>query len=118
MLITFVGRKSGRTFTTPVRYSNHGGRIRCFTASTNQWWRNLRGGADVSLRLRGRDLRYRANAVADDPTRVRVGLEEFLTQFPQDAPYYDLRLTANGKPDAADLDRASRRTIMVEATLI
>ena len=115
MLITFVGRKSGRTFTTPVRYSDRDGRIRCFTAATNRWWRNLSGGAEVTLRIRGHEQRYRAEAIADDPARVRAGLEQFLAQFPQDAAYYDLRLNAHGKPEAADLDAASRRTVMVEA---
>ena len=118
MLITFVGRKSGRTFTTPVRYSERDGRIRCFTATTNQWWRNLRGGAEVTLRVRGHERRYRAEAVADDPARVRIGLEQFLAQFPQDAAYYDLRLNAHGKAEAPDLDIASRRTVMVEAILL
>jgi hypothetical protein len=76
----------------------------------------LQGGAEVTLRVRGSDRRYRAEAIADDPERVRAGLERFLAQFPQDAPYYELRLNADGKADAADLERVSRGTIMVEAT--
>lgn len=116
MLITFTGRKSGRVFTTPVRYLNHDGKIRCFTASTNQWWRNLHGGADISLRVRGRSIRCRAEAIAGDPVRVRPALGEFLSHFPQDAAYYDVRLDAQGHVLPGDLDRASTQTVMVEAS--
>jgi hypothetical protein len=53
MLITFTGRKSGRRFTTPVRYIKTGETVRCFTAAENQWWRNLRTGARVELLIKG-----------------------------------------------------------------
>ena len=39
-LITFTGRKSGKTFTTPVSYSQHGDQVYVFTHAA--WWRNLR----------------------------------------------------------------------------
>ena len=53
MLITFTGRKSGKRYTTPVSYSRQGETVYVFTHGT--WWKNLRGGAPVSLRLRGQD---------------------------------------------------------------
>jgi hypothetical protein len=37
MLITFKGRKSGKSFTTPVRYRQDNDVIRCFSVSQNQW---------------------------------------------------------------------------------
>ncbi len=114
MLITFRGRHSGRIFTTPVRYLRTGEVIRCFTSQSNQWWRNLRGGADVILRLEGEDLPCRAEAIAGDATAVRAGLEQFLTAYPQDSPYYSVSLREDGRPVAADLDRAASVTVMVE----
>jgi hypothetical protein len=114
MLITFTGRKSGRIFTTPVRYLKHDQRIRCFTSSDNQWWRNVRGGAYVSLRVEGRTIRCWAEAITGDP--VRPALADFLLHFPQDAPYYDVQVNAKGSAVEADLDRASAQTVMVEAT--
>ncbi len=42
LLITFTGRKSGQTFTTPVSYSQSGGQVTIFTHAL--WWKNLRGG--------------------------------------------------------------------------
>ena len=115
MLITFTGRKTGRRFSTPVRYLERDGRIWCFTSSSNKWWRNLRGGADVSLRIRGKELAFRATAVVDQPAKIRTALREFLSHFPGDAPYYDVRLGPDREPVAADLDRAAENTVMVEA---
>lgn len=115
MLITFRGRISGRIYTTPVRYLRTGEVIRCFTSQTNQWWRNLRGGVDVTLRVEGEDLPYRAETVADDVAAVRAGLEEFLAHYPQDSPYYEVHLAKGRRPVPEDLDRAAGVTVMVEA---
>jgi hypothetical protein len=115
MLITFTGRKSGRVYTTPVRYLREGAKIRCFTASTNKWWRNLRGGADITLRVSGRNISCRAEAFVDDPAAIRPALQEFLSHFPQDAAYYDIHFNGEGNVLPGDLERASMRTVMVEA---
>lgn len=56
MLITFTGRKSGKTYTTPVEYQRDGDTVIFFTQKERVWWKNLRGGAPVTLRLRGKDL--------------------------------------------------------------
>jgi hypothetical protein len=117
MLITFTGRRSNKQFTTPVRYIRTENRIRCFTSSENQWWRNLRDGADVILRIEGKDAHYHAIAIFDDPARVRQGLEDYLKVFPQDAAYHDIRLTRDKGLVSEDLDRASTMAVIVEAQL-
>lgn len=114
MLITFTGRRSGRRYTTPVRYIRRGDAIRCFSSSETRWWRNLRGGAEVTLRIRGRDATYHAVALHDDPAQLRAALEDYLAEFPQDAAYHDIRRSKNGL-DAGDLERAAREAVMVEA---
>ena len=115
MLVTFTGRRSKRTFTTPVRYIRDGEIIRAFTAASNQWWRNMRGGTEVRLLIAGSEARYRAEAIDNAPDRVRAGLQDLLRVFPQDAPYYEIALRTDKQPDASTLERASRSTIMVEA---
>ena len=115
MLITFTGRKSGRKFTTPVRYVREGETVKCFTSKENQWWRNLRGGADVVLRLNGQDKRYHATAIDSDPERVRQALVSYLEVFPQDAAYHEIRLNRDKSPVAEDLEYASGHAIVVEA---
>jgi hypothetical protein len=115
MLITFTGRKSGRRFTTPVRYVRDGQTIRCFTSAENQWWRNLRGGSDVILRTEGRDAPYRAIAIENNPEETRKQLEHYLSLFPQDAAYHDIRLNKDKSLVADDLEKALPNVIVVEA---
>lgn len=115
MLVTFSGRKSQRRYTTPVRYIRVGEAVRCFTSSENQWWRNLKGGADVVLRIEGEDKRYYARAIYDEPDKVREALMGYLSHFPQDAAYHDIGLTKNKQLDPQDLERASRNAVVVEA---
>lgn len=54
MLISFTGRKTGRVYTTPVQFRRDGDLITIFTQRHRQWWKNLQGGARVSLVLKGR----------------------------------------------------------------
>ena len=115
LLITFTGRKSGRVFTTPVRYVREGETIRCFTSSENQWGRNLRGGADVILRITGQEASYHATVIENDPEETRKWLQYYLAKFPQDAAYHEIGLEKNKSLVAEDLDRASRNAIVVEA---
>ncbi len=118
MLITFTGRRSGRQFTTPVRYIRDGETVRCFTSAENQWWRNLRGGADVVLRIEGRDVPYHAKAVDNDPEEVKRWLKYYLGLFPQDAAYHDIRINRDKSLVSEDLEQSSRSAILIEAQLV
>ena len=69
LLITFTGRKSGKTYTTPVSYSQDGDQVHIFTHAA--WWKNLLSGAPVTLRMRGREFQGLAEPVADESSRRR-----------------------------------------------
>lgn len=115
MLITFTGRKSQRVFTTPVRFLQQSETVWCFTSPDTHWWRNLRGGAEVTLRIKGMDKQYHATVVENDPKRVEEMLKIYLEAFPQDAAYHDIDLNKDKSPIAADLERAALISIIVEA---
>ena len=68
LLITFTGRKSGKTYTTPVSYSQTDDQVFIFTHAA--WWKNLRSIAPVTLALRGREFRGLAEPVADDKQAI------------------------------------------------
>lgn len=51
MLLTFTGRKTGREYSTPVGYVRQGDEVSIFTHSP--WWKNLRDGAPVKMRIQG-----------------------------------------------------------------
>src|SRR5579863_2896912 len=51
LLLTFTGRKSGKEFTTPMRYVQEGETLRMKVVYP--WWKNLVGAATVRVLLRG-----------------------------------------------------------------
>ena len=91
LLITFTGRKSGRSFTTPIRYLREGNTVRLFSSPQANWWKNLRGGADVSVRISGNALEGRATVLeTDDDTKLQI-FQTYLARFPGDAAYHGLK---------------------------
>lgn len=118
MLITFTGRRSGRQFTTPVRYIRDEGMIRCFTAQENKWWRNLCGGADVVLRIAGEEQSYHAAVITDDPALIKHRLTHYLGLYPQDAAYHEIRLNKDKSLVSEDLERASHNAVVVDCRLV
>ena len=115
MLITFKGRVTGRTYTTPVRYIRVGAKIRWFTSRDAKWWPNLKHDPTVVLRLAGRDVVCSAHVIDDDPATVRELLASYLSRFPGDAVYHEVGLTKDRTPVPADLDRAASHSLVVEA---
>src|SRR5512138_3050089 len=69
LLITVTGRKSGRAITTPVNYVRDGDTLLITSKTDRTWWRNVRGGAPVALRLNGRAYRAEANTIEQLPER-------------------------------------------------
>lgn len=65
MLITVTGRRSGRHYTLPVEYRRQGALVTVTSRRDRTWWRNLRGGAPVAVRIRGRDLAGSAEVIED-----------------------------------------------------
>lgn len=56
LLLTLKGRKSGKTYTIPVEYLCEGDAVFVTTLQSRVWWRNLQGGAPVTVRMHGQDF--------------------------------------------------------------
>jgi deazaflavin-dependent oxidoreductase (nitroreductase family) len=115
LLITFTGRKSGKTYTTPVDYSQEGDQVVVFTHAA--WWKNLRGEAPVTVRIRGRELQGLAEAVAEDKPAVAAGLAAHLRKVPGDARYYGVTLDDQGNPNANEVEQAAQTVVMIRIRL-
>jgi hypothetical protein len=78
LLITYCGRSTGRHFTIPVMYAERAGTLTIYVghAERKKWWHNLRGGAAVEVRLRGKRLAGRATVV-DDGAAAATYLERY-----------------------------------------
>jgi deazaflavin-dependent oxidoreductase (nitroreductase family) len=115
LLITFTGRKSGKTFTTPVSYSQSGDQVSIFTHAN--WWKNLRSDTPVTLRIKGRELQGLPEPVAADKQVVAAGLSEHLKKVPSDARYYGVTFDDQGNPSAAEVEKASQTVVMIRLRL-
>ena len=116
LLVTFKGRKTGRMFTTPLRYIRDGNTVRCFSSENTKWWRNMRGGVPVTLRLAGKNTLCQARVLEVSVEEKAYLLSTYLSQFPQDASYHEVSLDSNRKPSEADIAIASETAVMVEFT--
>lgn len=67
LLLSYVGRKSGRRYTTPATYRRTDDGVVLFTpAEATNWWRNFRGGYPVDVLVRGEWHRGRAAVDRDE----------------------------------------------------
>ena len=83
VLLTFRGRRSGRWYTTPVQYATDGDSLVVVPGhpERKQWWRNLRGGAPVHVRLGGRELD--ADTALVEGQAAAAPLAVYLDRFPR-----------------------------------
>ncbi len=115
LLITFTGRKSGKTYTTPVDYSQDGDQVTIFTHAA--WWKNLRSDSPVTLHIRGRDRQGLPEPVAEDKQAVAVGLAAHLRKVPSDAKYYGVTFDGLGNPKAEEVEQAAQTVVMIRVQL-
>lgn len=74
-MLTYTGRRSGRTFSIPVSYRRSGNDIVIGVGmpDAKTWWRNfLNSGGPLTLRLDGADRAGHAVAKQDEKGRVTV----------------------------------------------
>ena len=77
LLLTFTGRKSGTEYTTPVAYERRGETLYVTSQTDRVWWKNLRGGAQVTVRVSGKRRRGYAEVI-EDPDDVAAYVSEYI----------------------------------------
>jgi hypothetical protein len=75
MLISFTGRKTGKRYTTPTASLREQDMI--YLATGTRWWKNLQGGATVSLVVAGQRLQGDADVITD-PSEVAQYIHQFI----------------------------------------
>lgn len=77
-VVSYTGRKSGRTFSTPVGYQRKGDtvNIQVMMPDDKTWWRNFSGeGGPLTLELDGTERTGHATSHRDDKGRVTVRVQ-------------------------------------------
>jgi len=74
MVLKPIGRKSGKTYYTPVNYAIHNGCVYCVSGGrrTSDWFRNLLAHPEVEIILPGGALFARVEEVSDPAERLRM----------------------------------------------
>jgi len=112
MLITVTGCKTGRKYTTPVGYYREDGYLWVVTSRDRTWWKNLRGGAEVSLLLKRRPVTGIAEPELDAEA-VEARMVDYVKQVPQAAKPLGIRIE-NGEPNAEDIARTAHDRLFVK----
>lgn len=120
LLITVKGRKTGNEYTLPVQYAQAPGAVWIMPGRPERksWWRNLRDGADVTLRMRGREIQGAARALegGSEPALVEEGLRVFLLRWPKAAGAVGIKSKDRPVGEAA-LAEAAKNAVIVRVAV-
>lgn len=115
ILITVRGLKTGKTYTTPVEYYRQDGSLWVITLRNRTWWRNLRGGAHVSLLLKRQSVTAFAEIDLDEKS-VEARMYEYLKYMPHAAKPLGIHVE-NGIANAEDVARVAPDRLFVRIKL-
>jgi F420H(2)-dependent quinone reductase len=116
LLISFAGRRSGKTYTVPVNYARDGEAIVIVSQADRNWWRNLRDGAPVWVRVQGKDLTGYTESFETSRV-VAAGLLVLLRQIPAFRKHVGAALTADGQLERPEnLAQLARGRVIVWIT--
>jgi len=111
MLITVTGRKTGKKFTTPVGFYRDGDTLWVLSSRDRTWWRNVQNGAEVEMRIRGKDVTGFAETVLDEGA-VASQLGDYLKHFPMAAKPMGVQME-NGRPHPEDAAKLAKERLFV-----
>ncbi len=103
MLVSFTGRKSGRSYRQPLSYVQQGDCL--LTPGGGKWKWNLQEGREVKLRLRGRDFLAYPELVKD-PDEVDHLLGLMMAANPGVRAFVGIPRGADGRLDRSRLEDA------------
>lgn len=113
MLITVTGRKSGRQITLPVGFMRQDDGLLVLSKADRTWWKNLRGGAPVHLRLEGKPVTGTGTAI-EDRDGVTQGLMAFARENATYRQVLGIELDEEGSITNTDvLDRLVAQQVII-----
>jgi hypothetical protein len=117
VLLTLTGRKSRRTINVPVNYIRDGKTLWVVSDRERIWWRNLTGGAALSVTLARKTKHARGEVILHDKEVIHA-LTEYFKLAPRMAKFFKVKLNRQGNPDLADLGAAARGRVVIKITLL
>jgi deazaflavin-dependent oxidoreductase (nitroreductase family) len=105
MLITYTGRRTGKTYRQPLSYVEHEGTL--LTPGGGKWKLNLSAGEPVRMWLRGREVTARPELITD-PDEVERLLAVMSAANPRVRSFVGIPHDAEGRLDRNRLQTALR----------
>lgn len=116
--LTITGRRSGADYTLPVNYVMERRDMLAISPRSHTWWKNLVGGAPVTVERGGRRIRVIGEAVTSAP-EVAAGLLVFLRRSARLQRALSVPLDTDGAPkNSEDLASAAQRYALIRFTPI
>src|SRR2546422_11467098 len=109
MLLSFSGRRTGRSYTTPVSYVREGTNL--LVPGGGAWWKNLTSGT-ARVRLQG-TWHVVTPEVIREPVALSAVLGRMLAINRAIAVFTGIRPGSDGRPFAESLERERRRGFVV-----
>jgi hypothetical protein len=116
MVVEYTGRKSGKTYHLPVDYFRVGEILLTVSFKRRTWWRNLRGGASVTIYLQGKNVNGYAEVIEDE-VGVADGLKAIIGGNQQAARMFGVKLNADGQLKPDSLRQSARERVIVRTSL-
>lgn len=113
LLITVTGRKSHTRYTVPVCYLRAGESLLILTSAEKTWWKNLSGGAPVTVEMEGNHLAGVGESFTETSV-VAKGLLRFLHASPRYQKAFHVSFNHEKQPeDPAALKQATANLVLV-----
>jgi hypothetical protein len=116
MVIEYKGRKSGKAYRLPIGYKSVKGTLLTVSYKRRTWWRNLRGGVPVTIRLQGKDVKAIVEVVENEEG-VMDGLKAFIGGNAQAARMFGVKLGKEGQPEYEGLSQAAKERVIVRTVV-
>jgi len=121
VLIGYEGRKTGKRYFVPVNFvrvaGEDGDHLLITSERGRTWWRNLRGGSPVDLRLQGTGLKAMARSL-EEIQEVEEGLMTYFAHAPGSARYFNVGLDDGGRPLREEIVRAAQERVIIKVDII
>src|SRR5260370_16165940 len=111
LLLTYRGRKTGRSHEFPVAYVRHDREL--IMTTDDPWWHNFEGGSSVQIRIAGQRFVVTARAIAH-PDQVEPALRHLIAAH---RPYSALADVTRFPDGSLDVAGAAQRRALLRVSL-
>lgn len=116
ILISFLGRNTGKEFTTPVNFVQQENILTITSIKNRKWWRNLITQPDVIITMKGKRL-HGVATVFEEQIDVARELEIYFKLEPFMARFFKVSRLPDGSLDQKELRASAENRVVIKVKL-